>query len=424
MSGTVLAVQGRTKKIVTVTRVGSIALWSTGLGLVSGLACVGVRFVFRVLQSVLVRHSGLLPHAAASLSPLPRVALPVIGALLATGVLWLAQRFSASEYEGYTEAVRFGHGRIPLGSTTWRTAASAFSVATGAAIGREGSMIQFATAAASWVGARRSTHGLSLARKVACGVAAAVAAAYQAPVAAVFFALEIVLQEWRWPYLPELALASAAGWVVSRAFLGSGPLFAVPGHLSFASIAWTLPLTVLLALLGPAYHMLLRSLDGVRKLPLALLWGGVAVGVLSLAQPAVWGNGDVGLLTTLTGTPVLVSVLGLLVLRLAATTVCVGAGTVGGVFTPTLFTGAALGLACAQLLHVSEPVLLAVVGLSVFLAAVTHAPWMASFMAVELTGQWHLLPLLFVLNLAASFLAHRLSPHSLYEIATPSPTTP
>ena len=404
--------------------VASIVLWSIGLGLVSGLACVGVRFVFRVLQSVLVRHSGLLPSAAAALSPLHRAAVPVAGAVLATGVLWAAKRFSAGDYEGYVEAVRFEEGRIPFLSTAWRTASSAFSVATGAAIGREGSMIQFATAATAWVGTRRSTDRLSLARKVACGVAAAVAAAYQAPVAGVFFAYEIVLQEWSWPYLPELALSSAAGWMVSRALLGGEPLFAVPGHLTLVSIAWTLPLTLALALLGPAYHVLLRSFDFLRKVPFPLVWGGLAVGLLSLLNPAVWGNGDVGLLTMLTGTPILSSVLALLLLRLAATTVCVGAGTVGGVFTPTLFTGAALGLACARVLHVSQPVLLAVVGLSVFLAAVTHAPWMASFMAVELTGQWHLLPLLLVLGLVASLLAHRISPHSLYEIATPSPAAP
>ena len=398
--------------------------WSTSLGLVSGLACVGVRFVFRVMQSLLVRRAGLLPHAAASLPPLQRTIVPIVGALLATGVLWLARRFASNDYEGYVEAVRFRHGHIPLVSTTWRTAASAFSVATGASIGREGSMIQFATAVTSWVGARRSTYGFSLARKVACGVAAAVSAAYQAPIAGVFFAYEIVLQEWTWAYLPELALASTAGWIVSRALLSGGPLFAVPGHLSFASVGWTLPLTIVLALLGPVYHMLLRSLNFMGKLPMALLWGGIAVGLLSLVQPAVWGNGDVGLLTMLTGAPVLMSVVTLLLFRLATTTVCVGAGTVGGVFTPTLFTGAALGLACARVLHVSEPVLLVVVGLSVFLAAVTHAPWMASFMAVELTGQWHLLPLLMMLGLAASYLAHRISPHSLYEIATPSPTMP
>lgn len=111
----------------------------------------------------------------------------------------------------------------------------------------------------------------------------------------------------------------------------------------------------------------------------------------------------------------------ILALRLIATTFCVGTGTVGGVFTPTLFVGAAMGLVAGQMLHLSQPVLFAVLGLGCFLSAVTHAPWMASFMAVELTGEWHLLPAVIVCNLLASFVAHRISPRSLYAIASHEP---
>ena len=208
------------------------------------------------------------------------------------------------------------------------------------------------------------------------------------------------------------------GWLVSRTLLGTGPLFAIHGVLPFGKdVAWTLPLALLLAVIGPGYQWLLHSFQFFRRLPLPLLWGGLAVGGLSLLNPLVWGNGDVALTDTLTGFPVLQVTAAVLLMRLVATAVCTGVGTVGGVFTPTLFTGAASGLACAHLLHLQQPVLLAVVGLSVFMAAVTHAPWMAAFMAVELTGQWHLLLLFLGLNLGASALAHRISPHALYDIA-------
>jgi CIC family chloride channel protein len=76
----------------------------------------------------------------------------------------------------------------------------------------------------------------------------------------------------------------------------------------------------------------------------------------------------------------------------------------------------------AHLVGAAQPALLAVFGLSALLAAVTHAPLMASFMAVELTGQWQLWPALVILNLLAHFIARMLSPHSLYHIATPTPT--
>jgi CIC family chloride channel protein len=153
--------------------------------------------------------------------------------------------------------------------------------------------------------------------------------------------------------------------------------------------------------------------------PGALLWAGLVVGLLSLLRPAVWGNGDVALLETIAGSTDLRGIASLLLLRLVATALCVGAGTAGGVFTPTLFAGASLGLIAGQLLHVAQPTLLAVAGLSAFLAAATHAPMTAGLMAVELTGCYELLPLLLVLNFCACFVAKRLSSRLLYSDFVP-----
>jgi CIC family chloride channel protein len=401
----------------------SVAAWAAVIGVVSGVACVAVRLTFRLLQWIFVQNVGLLPHAAASLSPLRRVVTPILGAVVATALIWAVKRWATPvPFEDYADAVRHAQGRIPFKSTLWRTISSAFSVASGAAIGREGSMIQFAAAVTSWLGARSPIRALPLAKQVSYGAAAAVAAAYQAPLAGIFFSIEIVLGEWTWTELPALAIASSAGWLVSRLILGAGPLFAVPTalHMS-ASALWAVPLAVLLGCLSPAYQRLLRVARVARRLPLALLWGGLAVGLLSLLRPEMWGNGDVALIETLTCNPGLRAILILLLLRLFATTFCVGTGTVGGVFTPTVFAGAAMGLAFAYLAHAGQPVLLAVVGLSAFLAAVTHAPIMASLMAVELTGQYHLLPLLLACSFAAWLVAGRLSPLSLYGTSVDGP---
>jgi CIC family chloride channel protein len=183
---------------------------------------------------------------------------------------------------------------------------------------------------------------------------------------------------------------------------------------------WALPLALILALAGPAYQALLRSLRFTARLPLPLLWGGLAVGLASLLAPAVWGNGDVALSETLR-TPATAAIGIVLILRLIATTICVGAGT-AGVFTPTLFAGAAAGAIFAHLVNAPHPVLLVVVGMGAFLATVTDAPLMASFMIVELTGAWHALPIAIMLNLLACFISRRLSPRSRYRIAGPTPT--
>jgi CIC family chloride channel protein len=262
-----------------------------------------------------------------------------------------------------------------------------FSVATGAAIGREGSMIQFAAAISSWVGERSPLRNLSLSRQVAYGAAAAVAAAYQAPIAGVFFAMEIVLGEWAWSDVPNLLLASSTGWLVSRLFLGAGPLFPVARLLPITrDLLWVLPLSLVLGAVGPAYQKLLHISKAAKRLPFALLWSGLAVGVLTLIEPKVWGNCDAALLRILQNKTMLLCIVIVLACRLVATTFCVGTGTVGGVFTPTLFAGAALGLTAGHLLHNPEPAILAICGMGLLMAAVTHAPLMAALMAVELTG--------------------------------------
>jgi CIC family chloride channel protein len=398
-------------------------VWAVVLGAASGSACVAVRLFFRLLQWVFVQQTGMLPIAAASLSPARRILTPTIGAALAMLVVWIMRRSRIDlRFEEYVEAVRLRNGRIPLLSTIWRTASSALSIASGAAVGREGSMIQFAAAISSWVGERSPLRNLSLSRQVAYGAAAAVTAAYQAPVAGVFFAMEVILGEWAWNDLPQLFLASGAGLLMSRLVLGAGPLFPVRESLPIThDLLWVLPLTLVLGAVGPAYQRLLHFSGAAKRLPFALLWSGLAVGVLALIEPKVWGNGDLALLEILQNKTMLLGIVGVLACRLVATTFCVGTGTIGGVFTPTLFTGAALGLAAGDLLHNPEPSILAICGMGLLMAAVTHAPWMAALMAVELTGQWHLLLIILPCSLLASLIARTISREALYAIATPEP---
>lgn len=416
------------------------------LGVVSGLAASLLRLGFRGLGWCFTHDAVSPAMAAATLSPVRRFLTPILGALFAILVLVLrrknARRLGREprHYVEYVEAVRREHGHIPLVPNLWRTASAAFSVASGAAVGREGSMIQFAAAVTSWFQERlrklRIAHLLPhppLA--VACGVAGGVTTAYIAPVAGMFFAAEIVLGDFRLDQLPQLALASVASWGVSVALLGPGPLFPTHVQLHLTPALLLLPvLTLAIGAFGPLYQRIIRSLRSARRLPLALAVAGAFVGALSLYDPRVWGNGDAGLSAALghavvPGLSIAASSLAiLLVLRTLATALCVGAGTVGGVFTPTLFTGGALGaLAAYALVHFAvpaDPTLFAIAGMGALIAAATHAPLMASFVAVELIGDWRLLPGLLVLNALAWMLARRLSSDALYAIATQTPVPP
>jgi CIC family chloride channel protein len=186
-------------------------------------------------------------------------------------------------------------------------------------------------------------------------------------------------------------------------------------------LAFVLLLPLLMGLLGPAYYELIHSLRSTSRWPLPLLWSGVLVGLLSLRSALVWGNGDAALLQIMQSSPAVWTLFSILVLRLCATTFCVGTGAVGGVFTPTIFAGGAVGYLAAHLLHMPSPALFTILSMGCLLASVTHAPLMASFMAVELTGQWSLLPYVLLASVIAWAIARMISRHSLYAIATPEP---
>jgi chloride channel protein, CIC family len=403
-------------------------LWAAILGFASSLACVVVRLFFRFLQWLITGHSGLLSQAAQALPHWFRVTVPAVGALAAMAVIWVSRRFvSMGEPEGYVEAVQLKGGHMAFLPTLWRTISSSFSVATGATIGREGTMIQFATATTSWFGERAAFLDLSLSTQVACGAAAAVATVYRAPIAGVFFAAEIVLKRITIKTTPLLLVSALTGELTGAWLLGAGPLF--PSHLHLgihfradSSMICTLLIPVLLGVLGPAYYWLIHSLRRTSRWPLPLLWSGALVGLLSLSSTLVWGNGDAALLQITQSSPALWTLVFVLVLRLCATTLCVGTGTVGGVFTPTIFAGGAIGYLVAQALHMPGPTFFAILGMGSLLASTTHAPLMASLMAVELTGEWLLLPSVLLCSVIAWGIARKISPNSLYAIATPKPS--
>ncbi len=415
-----------------------LVLAAVVMGAGSAFVAALVRLGFRGLQWLLTGSAAAAPLAGAHLLPWRRWLTPVIGAAVAGVVLWVhrlrdrQQGRPPADYVEYVAAVRHHGGEIPLVPNCWRTLSAAWSVSSGAAVGREGSMIQFAATAASvcgrWRFWRDPASGAGLSFLVACGVAGGVTTAYNAPVAAIFFAAEIVLGGVEWKELPLLGMASGVGWLVSGAMLGRARLYPAEAALGWNRTLAILPLLALaFGVLGPVYQWWLGALRRVRGVPLALLWSGAVVGLCSLADPRVWGNGDVGLSAALgrqelpgtaMGTHGLLQVLGL---RLAATTACVWTGTVGGVFTPTLFAGGTIGSLLGHLLPQGDPVLTAVAGMSLLMAAVTHAPVMAALMAVELTGNWKLLPVLLPLNLVAWGVARRLSPRAMYAIASQSP---
>lgn len=404
------------------------------VGVLGALAVEGFRAALFSLESLLVgARGGQLVAAARHLVPEHRLLAPAFGALAGGLLLWLTRR-AASEgaqsvrrHGDYIEAVAIGDGRLDVRDGLLKAAASLLVVSTGGAVGREGAMVLLAALLASVLG-RWLGRVVDLRLLVSCGAAAGLAAAYHAPLAGAVFVAEILLGSLALARLGPVVVAAVMAHATATVLGSSSTLFSVSPSPAPGSIQVLLAL--LLGLAGGVFGAgLLRWLQAARDFfvatrlspPLAFMLGGLVVGALSLVRPEVWGNGYSSIQQQLDAAPawgLLAAVLALKLIAIAATT---GSGAPGGVFTPTLFVGAALGgLAAAAATAAGLPAaaspVYALVGMAVLLAATTHAPVMAALMVFEMSGQYALLPLLLPACVIATLVSRRLQPRSVYGI--------
>ena len=354
-----------------------------------------------------------------------RVALPAAGGV-GTGLIGLAmaRRRGASGVGYVMEAIVLGTARVPLMRSAAQFVASWIAIASGMSLGREGPLIQMG--AASGEAARRVMQLDDAAARLvlAAGVAAGFAAAYNAPIAAVLFVVEIVTGVLVLEAMVPVLIASVLATIVLRFFSGAAPLYGVrtfttlgPGELvAFAGLG------LAVAPIGVGFLRLLGLAErGWRKLPLPVrpALGGAACGAILCALPIVAGNGFEPLAALLDGKLGIALVAWLLLAKPIATALSVGSSNPGGAFTPTLLIGALAGTLAAAGLHelgaeISSSGSYALVGLAAALAATTHAPLTATVLACELSGDWALvLPLLVACALAAG-IARRLYIDSVY----------
>lgn len=407
------------------------------VGTASALAVSGFKLALFTLETLLVgAHGGHLVEAARSLPPVTRAIAPATGALAAGLLLWIAERghppapISKTKSGDYIEAVAIGNGHLDIRRGFLKVAASMLIVSTGGAVGREGAMVLLAAMLASILG-RMSGHASDLRLVVSCGAAAGLAAAYHAPLASAVFVAEILLGSLALAQLGPVVVAAAVAFGISIVFGESAVLFPVPliAMPNIAQVMLILTLSLLGGMCGAGLTCWLRAARSVFERsnlsqPLAFAIGGLVVGILSLWRPEVWGNGYSSIQQQLTAPGEGAVITLVLLLKLIAIGASAGSGAPGGVFTPTLFTGAAVGaLAAATLAGLGlssapEPVY-AVVGMAVLLAATTHAPVMSALMIFEMTGEYTLLPLLLPACVLATVVSRQLVPVSIYGLKGP-----
>jgi CIC family chloride channel protein len=404
-------------------------MWAGIVGF-CGAACsiayrVATGFVHKIFTG------GTAPGLVESFVQLPllgRLLVPTLGGLIAGAILHIGARFRGQiTTADYMEAVVLGDGRISARQSLVKSLSALFTNASGGSIGREGPLVQLSAMVASLAGRLQHWSTPRLRLLVACGAAAGVASAYNAPIAGAMFVAEIVLGSMAMEIFGPLVFASVIATLTVRGFLGPGPLYEIPTF--ELNKNWEIVPYLLLGLgsglIAPWFIRLLRVSEKWAEhfsapVYVKMCVGGLIVGALAVFYPQVCGNGYSVVNEILRGQWLWQTLVAILIFKVLATAATFGSGAVGGVFTPTLFVGASLGFlvgTATQHLTGSPTVIpsaFALVGMGAFLAAATHAPIMAIIMIFELTLDYQIILPLMLACVVAYYTSVKIEKRSIY----------
>jgi chloride channel protein, CIC family len=390
-------------------------------------AIVGATVVAFIL---LTQRFGARIYAGREAAAWPRLVIPVLGSL-AMGYL-LFRFFPNARGSGVpqTKAALYAReGHISLRTVLGKFFCTSATLASGIPLGREGPSVQVGAGIASVLGRKLGLRQEKVKALIPVGAAAAVAAAFNTPLAAVLFALEEVVGDLHAPVLGSVVLASATSWAVLRVLLGNDPLFKVPEYQLIHPIELVAYAVLGIAggIVSAAFSRLLLWLrKQFLRLPRKTLWfqpvaGGLVVGAMGWFVPQILGVGYTHVGEALNGELALKVMILLLVLKFFAVIASYSSGNAGGIFGPALFLGAMLGGivgTSAQLIlpgYIGKPGAYALVGMGTAFAGIVRAPMTSVVMIFETTRDYAVIVPLMISNLLSFFISGRLQPRPIYE---------
>jgi CIC family chloride channel protein len=359
-----------------------------------------------------------------------RVLVPVLGSLSMGYLLWRYFPFARGSGIPQTKAaIVINDGRIEFRTVLGKFFCCSASLASGLALGREGPAVHVGAGLASVVARNLGLSPKLVKALVPAGCAAALAAAFNTPIAAVLFSLEEILGDLHATVLGSVVLSAATSWMVLHLVLGDEPLFHVSGYHIVNPVEFAV--YAVLGVVGGLgsvcfVKLLLRLRVWFMSLPKKTVWfqpvaGGLTVGLLGYFVPEVLGVGYNYVEKVLNGNIVVQMVVLFAVLKIVATAVCYASGNAGGIFGPSLFIGAMMGAAVGGVAHslfpayTAGPGAYALVGMGTAFAGIVRTPLTSVIMIFEITRDYTIIVPLMISNLIAFFISQKLQEEPIYE---------
>jgi chloride channel protein, CIC family len=405
-------------------------LVASGLAVGIGAGLGAVAFRYLIAGFTFFFFDVLRPLLASLLGPGAIVVIPALGGLLFGPLIY----FFAREAKGHGVpevmlAVALQGGRIRPVVAVVKSLASALCIGSGGSVGREGPIVQIGSALGSTLGQVFRMSDDRIRTLVACGAAGGIAATFNAPIAGVFFALELILGEFTTRAFGIVVIASVTSAVIGRTVFGNVPSFPVPAYelVNVGEFGLYVLLALLAALVGVAFTRTLYWFedrwDAIR-LPeyLKPVPGGLVLGALGLFLPQILGVGYDAMGQALDDKFGLGLLLLLVVAKIVAVSITIGSGGSGGVFAPSLFIGAMFGTAFGAAAQALLPGLIAppgaygLVGMAAVFSGAARAPITAVIILFELTGDYRIILPLMLAVVVSTLTSEALSRDTIYTL--------
>lgn len=395
------------------------------VGLGTAIGAVGFIFLVEAAKDFFFGPTPLVPSRSVWVALIPAAGGLLAGPLIA----YFAHEAKGHGVPEVMEAVALKGGIIRPRVAVVKALASAICIGSGGSAGREGPIVQIGSAIGSTIGQVFRLPGERVRILVGCGAAAGISAIFNAPIAGVLFSLEVILGDFGIGAFAPVILSSVIASVFMRGVMGNAPAFSVPSYTLVSP--YEIPIYMVLGVVcGVTAVIFIRSLYWTEDLFdrwSAPMWikpavGGIGLGLLGIYFPQVFADGYDTIQTMLAGSVVFWFAGALIFLKIIATNFTLGSGNSGGIFAPSLFMGAAAGLAVGHIanylfpLITASPGAYALVGMGAVVAGTTHAPITAILILFEMTNDYRIILPVMVAVVFSTLVARRIFPDSIYTL--------